>query len=111
MAPAEEIAKFKGKYMTGWDRLRRERFERQKKTGLIAADAALPDVLPEAYDWDKLPAADKERFDTIMAVYAAAISRMDKAIGTLVADLKARGEVDGKSTRLNSSHKCDTRMP
>src|SRR3546814_1938861 len=104
MAPAEEIAKFKGKYMTGWDRLRRERFERQKKTGLIAADAALPDVLPEAYDWDKLPAADQERFDTIMAVYAAAISRMDKAIGTLVSDLKARGELDRKSTRLNSSH-------
>ena len=94
MAPADEIAKFKGKYMAGWDQLRRDRFERQKKTGLIAADATLPDVLPEAYDWDKLPAADKERFDTIMAVYAAAISRMDKAIGTLVADLKARGEFD-----------------
>lgn len=94
MAPADEIAKFKGKYMAGWDQLRRDRFERQKKTGLIAADATLPDVLPEAYDWDKMPAADKERFDTIMAVYAAAISRMDKAIGTLVADLKARGEFD-----------------
>ena len=94
MAPAEDIAKFKGKYMVGWDQLRRERFERQKKMGLIAADAQLPGVLPEAYDWDHVPAADKERFDTIMAVYAAAISRMDKAIGTLVADLKARGEFD-----------------
>jgi arylsulfatase len=94
MAPAEDIAKFKGKYMAGWDQLRRERFERQKKMGLIAADAALPGVLPEAYDWDQVPAADKERFDTIMAVYAAAVSRMDKAVGTLVADLKARGEFD-----------------
>ena len=94
MAPADEIAKFKGKYMAGWEQLRRDRFERQKKMGLIAADATLPDVLPEAYDWNKVPAADKERFDTIMAVYAAAISRMDKAIGTLVADLKARGELD-----------------
>ena len=94
MAPADEIAKFKGKYMAGWDQLRRDRFERQKASGLIAADAVLPDVLPEAYDWSKLPAADKERFDTMMAVYAAAISRMDKAIGTLVADLKARGEFD-----------------
>lgn len=94
MAPADEIAKFKGKYMAGWDQLRRERFERQKKMGLIAADAALPGVLPEAYDWDRMSAADKGRFDTIMAVYAAAISRMDKAVGTLVADLKARGEFD-----------------
>lgn len=94
MAPAEEIAKFKGKYMAGWEKLRHDRFERQKQTGLIAADATLPDVLPEAYDWDKVPAADKERFDTIMAVYAAAVSRMDQAVGTLVADLKARGEFE-----------------
>ena len=94
MAPADEIAKFKGKYMAGWEKLRRDRFERQKKMGLIAADAVLPDVLPEAYDWDKMSAADKDRFDTIMAVYAAAVSRMDKAVGTLVADLKARGEFD-----------------
>ena len=94
MAPADEIAKFKGKYMAGWDQLRRDRFGRQKQMGLIAADATLPDVQPEAYDWDKLSSVDKERFDTIMAVYAAAIARMDRAIGNLVADLKVRGELD-----------------
>ena len=94
MAPADEIAKFKGKYMAGWEKLRRDRLERQKAMGLIAPDAALPGALPEAYDWDKMSAADKDRFDTIMAVYAAAVSRMDKAVGTLVADLKARGEFD-----------------
>lgn len=94
MAPAEDVAKFKGKYMVGWEQLRRDRFERQKKMGLIAADATLPGVLPEAYDWNKMSATDKQRFDEIMAVYAAAISRMDTAIGTLVADLKARGEFD-----------------
>ncbi|WP_439569585.1 arylsulfatase [Sphingopyxis sp.] len=94
MAPADEIAKFKGKYMAGWEQLRRGRFERQKVSGLIDAAAQLPDMLPENYDWDDLSAADKERFDTLMAVYAAAISRMDKAIGDLVADLEARGERD-----------------
>ncbi|AJA07306.1 sulfatase [Sphingopyxis fribergensis] len=94
MAPADEIAKFKGKYMAGWDKLRRERFERQKKIGLIDPNATLPDVLPEQYDWNKMSARDKDRFDTIMAVYAAAISRMDRAIGTLTADLKAKGELD-----------------
>ena len=62
--------------------------------GLIASDAKLSEPLPEAYDWDKLSAADKDRFDTIMAIYAAAITRMDKAVGTLIDDLKARGEFD-----------------
>jgi arylsulfatase A-like enzyme len=94
MAPADEIAKFKGRYKGGWEQLRRARFERQKKLGLIDPQAKLPAPLPEAYDWDKLSDADKDRFDTIMAIYAAAVARMDKAIGTLVADLKARGELD-----------------
>ncbi|MDG2532657.1 arylsulfatase [Sphingomonas sp. HITSZ_GF] len=94
MAPQEDVARFKGKYMAGWDALRRARFERQKKMGLIDPKAKLPPPLDEAYDWSKLSAADKDRFDTIMAVYAAAVSRMDKAVGTLLDDLKKQGQLD-----------------
>ncbi|MDG2534266.1 arylsulfatase [Sphingomonas sp. HITSZ_GF] len=94
MAPPEDVAKFKGKYMRGWDVIRRARFEKQKKLGIIPANAELPPALANTYDWNKLSAADKDRFDTMMAVYAAAISRVDRAIGTLVARLKASGELD-----------------
>ena len=94
MAPQEDIARFKGKYMTGWEPLRRARLARQKKMGIVGPNETLPAALDEAYDWDKLSAADKDRFDTIMAIYAAAITRMDKAVGTLVEDLKKRGELD-----------------
>lgn len=94
MAPPEDVARFKGKYMAGWEKLRAARFARQKQLGIIPADAKLTAPLPVTYDWDKLSAADKERFDTIMAVYAATISRMDKAIGDLVAQLKANGQYD-----------------
>jgi arylsulfatase A-like enzyme len=94
MAPAEDVAKFKGKYMAGWEAVRRARFARQKQLGIIPADAELPPALADSYDWDKLTPADKERFDTMMAVYAAVISRVDQAIGTLVARLKASGELD-----------------
>jgi len=94
MAPAEDVAKFKGKYMRGWDAIRRDRFAKQKKLGIIPADAELPPALANTYDWDKLTAEDKERFDTLMAVYAAVISRVDRAIGTLVERLKASGELD-----------------
>src|SRR5690606_358031 len=54
----------------------------------------LSEPLNVAYDWDKLSQAEKERFDTIMAVYAATLSRMDKAIGDLVARLKTSGQYD-----------------
>src|SRR3546814_1822201 len=63
MAPAEDVAKFKGRYMRGWEAVRRERFERQKKLGIIAADAELPAALPGGYDWNKLSAEEKDRFD------------------------------------------------
>jgi arylsulfatase A-like enzyme len=94
MAPPEDVAKFKGKYLRGWEAVRRDRFEKQKKLGIIPADAELPPALSGSYDWDKLTVADKDRFDTMMAVYAAVISRVDRAIGTLVERLKASGELD-----------------
>jgi arylsulfatase A-like enzyme len=94
MAPPEDVARFKGRYMAGWDVMRKARFERQKKLGLIPANAEMPPPLHNTYDWEKLSAADKERFDTIMAVYAATIARVDKAVGTLVQRLRDMGELD-----------------
>lgn len=93
-APAEDIARFKGKYMAGWDELRRARLTRQKKLGIVPQDTVLPERLPHTYNWDKLSPAEKDRFDTMMAVYAADVARMDKAVGTLVQRLKAAGEFD-----------------
>jgi len=94
MAPPEDVARFKGKYRTDWDELRRQRFARQKQLGIIPANSELPPPLRNTYAWSKLSDADKERFDTIMAVYAATIARLDKAIGTLVERLRASGEFD-----------------
>lgn len=94
MAPPADVAKFKGKYMRGWEAIRRDRLEKQKRLGIIAPDTVLPAALPNTYDWDKLSPADKERFDTMMAVYAAVISRVDRSIGTLVDQLRKSGELD-----------------
>lgn len=94
MAPPEDVARFKGKYRTSWEALRRARLERQKKLGIIDADQTLTPALPGSYDWDKLSPEDQDRFDTMMAVYAASISRIDKAVGALVERLRAAGELD-----------------
>ena len=40
-APKEWIAKYKGKFSGGWDKLREETFARQKKLGVIPADTKL----------------------------------------------------------------------
>jgi arylsulfatase len=41
--------------------------------------------------WQKLDADEQDRFDHLMATYAACVFRMDQAIGDLIAGLKQRG--------------------
>jgi arylsulfatase len=94
MAPPEQIARFRGKYRENWDTLRKARLARQKRLGIIDPDEILPDRLPNTYDWDKLTPEEQDRFDKIMATYAADVAGVDKAVGTLVERLKAAGEFD-----------------
>jgi arylsulfatase A-like enzyme len=91
-APEEEMAKYRGKYMKGWDKLRQERHARQKKMGLLPASLALSDRDPSLPAWENAP--DKEEWDQKMTAYAAMITRMDKGIGQIVAKLKATGQLD-----------------
>jgi arylsulfatase len=93
-APAEDIAKFRGKYKMGWDKLREERHARQKELGVV--DPAWPlSPRPDAVQaWDDLSEKEKDRFDNIMAIYAACVSHMDTAVGRMVAGLKRRGLLD-----------------
>ena len=94
MAPQEDVARFRGKYKAGWDALRQARFERQKTLGIFGPDEKLPPREPNSYDWNRLTAQEQDAFDHMMAIYAANVSRMDKAIGTLMDALKAMGEFD-----------------
>ncbi len=93
-APADVIAKYRGKYMAGWDKLREQRHAKQKQLGVIDPQWPLAPRPPESPAWDSRTAEQKDRFDQMMAVYAAMIDRIDFAMGTLVAGLKERGELD-----------------
>jgi arylsulfatase A-like enzyme len=79
----EDIAKYKGKYMKGWDSLREERFQRMKKSGLLNKYAKLSPRDSHVPDWKSLSTEEKVRWDDMMAVYAAMIDRMDQNIGRL----------------------------
>ncbi len=89
-APPEDIARFCGKYKAGWDRLRAERYARQKEMGLIDPAWPLSPRAPDVKGWDALSAEERDRFDHIMAIYAACVWHMDKAVGDLVAGLRER---------------------
>lgn len=93
-APEDEIAKFRGKYMKGWEVLRQERYARQIKMGLIDKSWKLPPSNPLIPKWDTLSMESKRKYDDMMAIYAAVISRLDKAVGDLVDGLKKRNLFD-----------------
>jgi arylsulfatase A-like enzyme len=92
--PQADIDRYRGKYMAGWDKLRTERHWRQIEMGLVDAKWQLAERPPDALAWDSLSDADKDRFDHIMAIYAAMLDRVDRSIGTLVDGLAQRGMLD-----------------
>ena len=94
MAPEETIAKYRGRYMKGWDALRQERYARQIKSGLIDKNWKLeprPEAIPA---WDSLSVDEQKRYDDMMAIYAAMIDEIDQNIGKLVTALKEREQLN-----------------
>ncbi|MEI7421980.1 MAG: arylsulfatase [Prolixibacteraceae bacterium] len=90
-APSEDIAKFRGKYKQGWDQMRITRHNKQIELGLVNNAWPLTPRIDKISAWDQLSPEKQDRFDHMMAVYAAAVYHMDKSIGDLVNGLKKRG--------------------
>jgi len=86
--PKEWIDKYKGKFDQGWDKLREESFARQKKLGVIPADAVLTQRPEEIPAWDKMPEALKPILKREMEVYAGFLEHTDHHVGRLFDTLK-----------------------
>jgi len=78
----ENIAKYQGKYMIGWDKLRQHRYQRLIELGIIDGTWPLTPRDSEVPAWDEV--SDKKNWDLKMAVYAAQIDRMDRGIGRIL---------------------------
>ena len=112
-APAEDIARYKGRYDAGWDVVRKRRAERQRDIGLLdtALSAVEPDVgppyaFPDAIEalgpgevirplpWDDLTDEQKAFQADKMEIHAAMVDRMDREIGRVIGLLRDRGVLD-----------------
>ena len=92
--PPEWIKKYKGKFDKGWDALRKETLARQKKLGVIPADAELTERPAEISAWDEVPDDLKPVLARQMEVYAGFLEHTDHHIGRLVDALDAMGILD-----------------
>jgi len=114
-AMQKDIDKYRDVYRKGWDVIRRQRWKKMKKMGLVncpLSDKATdivphwnfePDKLEKligegeagrAVDWESLTDEQKKFQATKMAIHAAMIDRMDAEIGRIIDQLKAMGEFE-----------------
>jgi arylsulfatase len=88
-APEADIAKYRERYLQGWDAIRSNRYQRQIELGLIDKSWPLSPRDPRVPPWEKVK--DKKWEANRMATYAAMIDRMDQGIGRIMASLAENG--------------------
>jgi arylsulfatase len=119
-APTEWIEKYKGKFDMGYDQYREVIFERQKKMGIMPADAVLTTANPYAQEkspdgkpwnpvdvtrpWDSLNADEKKLFARMAEVYAGFLSHTDHHIGRLLDYLEESGQLENTIVVLVSDN-------
>ncbi len=94
VALPQDIAKYKGRYDKGWEAIRQERFERQKRLGLtpVNTEASIPDK--DIYDWSRLSYDQRQLWAKKMEIFAAMVDRLDQTVGKLLKKLKDNGQLD-----------------
>jgi len=92
--PQEYIARWKGKFDQGWDKVREETLARQIKLGVVPAGTKLAPKPAAIKDWDALSADEKKVFAHQAEVYAAFAEMVDFEIGRLVQGIEGIGELD-----------------
>jgi arylsulfatase A-like enzyme len=104
----EDIARYRDKYLDGWDKMREQRFARQQELDLLKTTLSnlepnvgppyhFPDALAKLglgeinrpLPWTELTDEQRRFQATKMAIHAAMVERMDREIGRLIEQLKA----------------------
>jgi arylsulfatase len=89
-----DIEKYRGRYDSGWDVIREERYARMIDMGLIRPEWKLSGAYPEGNEWEKQTEEDRRWHAQCMEVYAAMLDNMDQGIGRILAELDKKGLAD-----------------
>ncbi|WP_283431087.1 arylsulfatase [Neorhodopirellula lusitana] len=93
-APKEWIAKFKDKFDSGWLKMREETFARQRKLGIIPANAKLAPMPTDIMDWEKLSDKERELYTLQIETFAGFTGQTDHEVGRLVDAIDELGVID-----------------
>ncbi|MBE0625216.1 MAG: arylsulfatase [Burkholderiales bacterium] len=92
--PREWIARWKGRFDQGWDKLREETLARQIQMGIVPAGTRLAPKPPAIKDWDKHSADEQRLFAHQAEVYAAYVEFTDHEIGRMLKAFDDVGQAD-----------------
>ena len=87
-APEADIEKYRQKYLAGWDVIRSNRYAREIELGVINKDWALSPRDPRVAPWESV--AKGEWQANRMATFAAMVEHLDRGVGRIMAELKAK---------------------
>jgi arylsulfatase len=109
----QDIAKYRDRYLAGWEAMRADRFRRQQEMNLVQTtlsaverDLGPPYAFPDAIRklgpgevnrpllWSDLTEEQRRFQATKMAIHAAMVDRMDQEIGRILAQLRAMNAYD-----------------
>ena len=86
----KDIKKYKGKYDAGYEAIRKARYAKMKKLGVIDDWPLSP--MPQT--WADFPEKNRAWELRCMEVYAAMVDNMDQGIGRIVKSLEKNGQLD-----------------
>ncbi len=89
-ARESEIAKYKGKYAAGFEAVRKARYEKMLKEGVVGTGNTTNWALPTEIAEKELSAPEQRK----MEVFAAMVDCMDRGIGRIVQSLKEAGQYE-----------------
>jgi arylsulfatase A-like enzyme len=93
-APQSYREKYKGQFDGGWDKYREETFARQKRLGVVPADAKLTPRPKEIPAWDDQSADAKKVYARLMENFTGYLEYTDAQIGRVIDAVAASGELD-----------------
>ena len=111
-APQEVIDKYRGRYLEGWDAIRKQRYEFLTNAGIVNTPLSPrreevgpayinnnlgplgPGEVLYPVAWDTLTDIQKQFQAEKMAIYAAMVDCVDQEAGRIIAELKRNGTFD-----------------
>ena len=88
----DDIVKYEGKYMEGYDAIRTSRHEQQKGLGVVDDKWEISPRDSDAPAWEDVQ--NKEYEDIRMAAYCAMVEQVDRTVGRIIDSLKKTNQYE-----------------